>query len=288
MTFTRVGGHLVRRSFLGGAASSPGRRPLTTEGSHARSIALAPECADARTTGRTVPCSRRAVADAGPPPPARGVHGALMAGYVTEQWTLKRVTHVIRRHFEMRYHHRYLERSLKAHGFMPQRPAVQAKERDDAVVRARLTHGWPALKKSSSPRADDCLRGRNGSHVSGPRSEHLGAAGPPSAVAPPEQSPGDLERDRGDPRRPPRGMTCPGPCQRPHHLSGAAALSACLPATLADHLGSRDGPYDARGPRRRRINRPESGRRSLVACGRTQAPAITRGCGTAGLSLNTD
>lgn len=73
--------------------------------------------------------------------------GALAAGYATEQWTLKRVAHLIRRLFGVRYHYRYLERPLKAHGFTPQRPAVQAKERDDAVVRAWLRRDWPALKK---------------------------------------------------------------------------------------------------------------------------------------------
>ena len=73
--------------------------------------------------------------------------GALAAGYATEQWTLKRIAHLIRHHFGVRYHYRYLERPLKAHGFTPQRPAVQAKERDDAVVRAWLTRDWPALKK---------------------------------------------------------------------------------------------------------------------------------------------
>lgn len=73
--------------------------------------------------------------------------GALAAGYSTEQWTLKRIAHLIRRHFGVRYYYRYLERPLKAHGFTPQRPAVQAKERDDAVVRAWLKRDWPALKK---------------------------------------------------------------------------------------------------------------------------------------------
>jgi len=73
--------------------------------------------------------------------------GALAAGDATEQWTLKRIAHLLRRHFGVRYHYRYLERPLKAHGVTPQRPAVQAKERNDVVVRAWLRRDWPALKK---------------------------------------------------------------------------------------------------------------------------------------------
>lgn len=73
--------------------------------------------------------------------------GAIAAGFDTEQWTLKRVARVVWREFGVRYHYRYLERPLKAHGFTVQRPAVQAKERDDALVAAWLTRDWPALKK---------------------------------------------------------------------------------------------------------------------------------------------
>ena len=73
--------------------------------------------------------------------------GAIAAGFDTEQWTLKRVARVVRREFGVRYHARYLERPLKTHGFTVQRPAVQAKERDDALVAAWLKRDWPALKK---------------------------------------------------------------------------------------------------------------------------------------------
>lgn len=73
--------------------------------------------------------------------------GAVAAGYDTEQWTLKRVAHLIRREFGVRYHYRYLERPLKALGFRPQRPAVQAKERDDELVGAWVKHDWALIKK---------------------------------------------------------------------------------------------------------------------------------------------
>lgn len=73
--------------------------------------------------------------------------GAVACGYDTEQWTLTRVAQLIRREFGVRYHARYLERPLRALGFRPQRPAVQAKERDDALVAAWVKHDWVLIKK---------------------------------------------------------------------------------------------------------------------------------------------
>lgn len=73
--------------------------------------------------------------------------GAVAAGYDTEQWTLKRVAHLIQHEFGVRYHARYLERPLRALGFRPQRPAVQAKERDDALVAAWVKHDRGLIKK---------------------------------------------------------------------------------------------------------------------------------------------
>ncbi len=78
--------------------------------------------------------------------------GSIAAGFDTEQWTLKRVAHLIRREFGVRYHSRYLERPLKAHGFTVQRPATQAKERDEALVRAWVQHDWPLIKKKLAAR----------------------------------------------------------------------------------------------------------------------------------------
>lgn len=39
--------------------------------------------------------------------------GAVAGGFDTEQWTLKRIAHVIEREFGVHYHYRYLERPLK-------------------------------------------------------------------------------------------------------------------------------------------------------------------------------
>lgn len=73
--------------------------------------------------------------------------GAVAYGYDTEQWTLKRIAHLIRREFGVRYHPHYLARPLRALGLRPQHPAVQAKERDDALVAAWVKHDWVLIKK---------------------------------------------------------------------------------------------------------------------------------------------
>ncbi|HEX6533858.1 MAG TPA: winged helix-turn-helix domain-containing protein [Gemmatimonadaceae bacterium] len=73
--------------------------------------------------------------------------GATACGYPTEQWTLQRAAHLIRREFGEHYHARYLARPLRALGVRPQRPAVQAQERDDALVAAWVKHDWPLIKK---------------------------------------------------------------------------------------------------------------------------------------------
>ncbi len=73
--------------------------------------------------------------------------GALQAGFDTDRWTLLRIRAVILVAFGVRYHAHYLARRLKALGWSPQQPALYARERDDALVRAWLTHDWPGLKK---------------------------------------------------------------------------------------------------------------------------------------------
>jgi len=75
------------------------------------------------------------------------VRGAIAAGFPTEAWSLRRIGQLIHRHFGVRYHFRYLERPLKAHGITLQVPRVQAREREEALVRAFMMRDWPALKK---------------------------------------------------------------------------------------------------------------------------------------------
>ena len=73
--------------------------------------------------------------------------GAMAAGFATERWTLKRIAALIEREFGVHYHPRYLERPLKAHGFSVQRPATQARERDELVIAVWPKRDWVALKK---------------------------------------------------------------------------------------------------------------------------------------------
>src|ERR687894_184695 len=77
--------------------------------------------------------------------------GALAAGFATERWTLGRIAVLIEREFGVRYHPRYLERPLKAHGFSVQCPATQAKERDERTIAAWPRREWVAIKKEGSP-----------------------------------------------------------------------------------------------------------------------------------------
>ena len=79
--------------------------------------------------------------------------GAMAAGFATERWTLKRIAALIEREFGVRYHPRYLERPLKAHGFSVQRPATRARERDELVIAVWPKRDWIALKKSRSGRS---------------------------------------------------------------------------------------------------------------------------------------
>src|ERR687893_2943121 len=76
--------------------------------------------------------------------------GAVAAGFETERWTLRRIAVLVEREFGVRYHPRYLERPLKAHGFSVQRPATRARERDELVIAVWPKRDWVALKKRRS------------------------------------------------------------------------------------------------------------------------------------------
>jgi transposase len=87
--------------------------------------------------------------------------GAAAAGFESERWTLRRIAALIEREFGVRYHPRYLERPLKAHGFTVQRPASRAKERDELVIAVWPTRDWVALKKrrgGNSARSSSWMR----------------------------------------------------------------------------------------------------------------------------------
>jgi transposase len=73
--------------------------------------------------------------------------GARAAGFETERWTLRRIQAVVWRECGVRYHCRSLGRVLHARGWSPQRPPVQAKERDEALIKAWLARDWPRIKR---------------------------------------------------------------------------------------------------------------------------------------------
>jgi transposase len=77
--------------------------------------------------------------------------GAVAAGFETDRWTLRRIAVLIWREFGVRYHPRYLERPLKAHGFTVQRPASRARERDERAIAAWPRRQWAAIKKAGPP-----------------------------------------------------------------------------------------------------------------------------------------
>jgi transposase len=82
----------------------------------------------------------------------RLAQGALKAGFETDRWTLQRIRALMLVEFDVDYHAHYLARRLKALGWSPQQPAVYARERNDALVQAWLTHDWPQIKKRLSAR----------------------------------------------------------------------------------------------------------------------------------------
>jgi transposase len=73
--------------------------------------------------------------------------GALKEGFPTDLWTTKRITEVIWKRFKIQYNHDHVGRMLHGLGFSCQKPAKQAKERDEKVSRDWRKKEWPRIKK---------------------------------------------------------------------------------------------------------------------------------------------
>lgn len=73
--------------------------------------------------------------------------GALAAGYATEMWTLPRIGALIQERFGVKFAQSSVWRTLQKMGWSPQRPARQARQRDEAAVRTWKTKRWVELKK---------------------------------------------------------------------------------------------------------------------------------------------
>jgi transposase len=108
--------------------------------------------------------------------------GAIEAGAETERWTLRRIRQVILDQFGIAYHAHYLAERLKASGWTAQVPAVQARERDEELVRAWLEKDWPRIKKKLGARARRSSSSTRRGSPSDPGRGRLGPrpAGPPS------------------------------------------------------------------------------------------------------------
>lgn len=77
--------------------------------------------------------------------------GALMAGYGTDLWTLKRVGRWIEEHTGLRYSESGIWHVLANLGFSCQRPVGRALERDEAAIEHWKRKRWPTLKKTPQP-----------------------------------------------------------------------------------------------------------------------------------------
>lgn len=74
--------------------------------------------------------------------------GARAHGFDTDLWTLPRVAKIIERLTGVRYHAGHVWKVLGAMDWSLQRPAKQARERDDKKVKLWLEQRWPAVKKT--------------------------------------------------------------------------------------------------------------------------------------------
>ena len=83
--------------------------------------------------------------------------GARKAGFETERWTQQRIQQVIQREFDVHYHQNYISRLMQQLGWSVQKPETRAKERDEDLIRAWLSHDWTRIKKSAAARRRDRL-----------------------------------------------------------------------------------------------------------------------------------
>lgn len=81
------------------------------------------------------------------------IRGAAAAGYPTDLWTCQRVAEVTRKKFGIDYHPGHMSRILHELGFSCQKPAQQAKERDDAAAEVFREKTWAAIKKGRKTRS---------------------------------------------------------------------------------------------------------------------------------------
>jgi transposase len=80
--------------------------------------------------------------------------GAIALGYANELWTLPRIGALIQARFGVSLTNTSVWRTLRHMGWSLQRPAGQARQRDEPAIGAWKQKRWPALKKSLRDKAE--------------------------------------------------------------------------------------------------------------------------------------
>ena len=75
--------------------------------------------------------------------------GALLYGYPTELWTLKRVAEVIEKEFGVKYNVTHVWRVMRSLGFSAQIPLLKAVERNEKAIREWITANWPQIVETA-------------------------------------------------------------------------------------------------------------------------------------------
>jgi len=96
--------------------------------------------------------------------------GARAHGFGTDLWTLPRVAAVIERLTGVRYHPGHVWKILGAMDWTLQRPARQARERNEEAVRQWVSERWPVVKKTLGAARPGASSRTRAASRSGPRS----------------------------------------------------------------------------------------------------------------------
>ena len=72
-------------------------------------------------------------------------------GYGTDLWTLPRIAQVIEQKTGVHYHPGHVWKLLRQMGWSIQKPATQAKERDETAIKRWKRATWSRLKKTAAP-----------------------------------------------------------------------------------------------------------------------------------------
>lgn len=75
--------------------------------------------------------------------------GATAHGYMSNLWTLRRVSQVIEDHFGPHYHPAHVWKILRGCGWSCQKPERRARERNEAEIEQWRRKRWPRIKKKS-------------------------------------------------------------------------------------------------------------------------------------------